>query len=91
MAEEGLKKTKNDLIHGIYFNQCFGGGTEYSHGEDNLFLTDCLRKGLKIYAYPEYIAKLTEERKSTWLIIQQRSSLYQVARLCVSSSRTGRM
>lgn len=52
--------------YGIYFNQCFGGGTEYSHGEDNLFLTDCLRKGLKIYAYPEYIAKLTEERKSTW-------------------------
>lgn len=51
---------------GIYFNQCFGGGTEYSHGEDNLFLTDCLRNGLKIYAYPAYIARLTEERKSTW-------------------------
>lgn len=52
--------------NGIYFNQCFGGGTEHYHGEDNIFLTDCLKKGLKIYAVPEYIAKLTEERKSTW-------------------------
>lgn len=50
----------------IYFNQCFGGGTEHSHGEDNLFLTACLDKGLKIYAVPEYIAELTEERESTW-------------------------
>lgn len=51
---------------GIYFNQCFGGGTEYSHGEDNLFLTGCLRNGLKVYAYPAYIARLTEKRESTW-------------------------
>jgi hypothetical protein len=29
-------------------------------------LTDCLRKGLKIYAVPEFIATLTEERASTW-------------------------
>ncbi|MCQ2096548.1 MAG: glycosyltransferase [Fibrobacter sp.] len=51
---------------GIYFNQCFGGGTEHSHGEDNIFLTDCLKKGLTMYAVPEYIAELTEERPSTW-------------------------
>ena len=51
---------------GIYFNQCFGGGTEHSHGEDNLFLTSCLRAGLKIYAVPKFIAELTEERASTW-------------------------
>lgn len=52
--------------NGIYFNQCFGGGTEHSHGEDNLFLAACLEKGLKIYAYPAYIAELTEERVSSW-------------------------
>ena len=52
--------------HGIYFNQCFGGGTEYSHGEDNLFLNACLKNGLKIIAVPEYIATLTEERVSSW-------------------------
>lgn len=52
--------------YGIYFNQCFGGGTEHCHGEDNLFLAACLQKGLKIYAVPAYIAKLTEERPSSW-------------------------
>lgn len=52
--------------NGIYFNQCFGGGTEHCHGEDNIFLTDCLKAGLKIYAVPIFIAELTEERVSTW-------------------------
>lgn len=52
--------------NGIYFNQCFGGGTEHCHGEDNLFLNDCLNKGLKVIAVPEYIATLTEERTSSW-------------------------
>ena len=50
----------------IYFNQCFGGGTEHGHGEDNLFLTSCLKNGLKIYAVPLELAELTEERESTW-------------------------
>lgn len=59
-------KLKKIRENGIFFNQCFGGGTEHCHGEDNLFLTECLRKKLKIYAVPEYIAKLTDERESTW-------------------------
>lgn len=59
-------KLKSVRENGIYFNQCFGGGTEYCHGEDNLFLTACLNKGLKIYAVPAYIATLTEERPSSW-------------------------
>lgn len=52
--------------NGIYFNQCFGGGTEHCHGEDNLFLKACLDNGLHIYAHPAFIARLTEERLSTW-------------------------
>ena len=52
--------------NGIYFNQCFGGGTQHCAGEDNLFLNACINKGLRIYAYPAYIAELTEERLSTW-------------------------
>ena len=32
----------------------------------NLFLTACLKNGLKIYAVPTELAELTEERKSTW-------------------------
>lgn len=51
---------------GICFNQCFGGGTEHCHGEDNLFLTACLDKKLRIYAVPITLATLTEEREATW-------------------------
>lgn len=58
-----LNKVKEQ---GIYFNQCFGGGTEHCHGEDNLFLTDCLKKGLKIIALPIEVAELTDIRESTW-------------------------
>lgn len=50
----------------IYFNQCFGGGTEHAAGEDNLFLTACLDKGLRIVAVPVTIATLLEDRESTW-------------------------
>lgn len=59
-------KLKSVRDNGIYFNQCFGGGTEHCHGEDNIFLTDCLNAGLKIYALPITIARLTNERESTW-------------------------
>ena len=51
---------------GIYFNQCFGGGTPHSHGEDNLFLNACLNKGLKIYSAPCVIAELCDDRPSSW-------------------------
>lgn len=70
--------------NGIYFNQCFGGGTEHCAGEDNLFLASCLSKGLKIYAYPAYIAELTEERDSTWNMgdinkyLRDKGALFQV-------------
>ena len=52
--------------NGIYFKQCFGGGTEYSHGEDNIFINSCLKKGLKVIAVPDFLAELTEERESSW-------------------------
>lgn len=61
-------KLQSIRMQGIYFNQCFGGGAPYSHGEDNLFLTDCLRKNLIIYGIPKYIASLNEERQSTWRV-----------------------
>lgn len=52
--------------HAITFNQCFGTGTPRGFGEDNLFLTACLNNKLRIYAIPQSIASLTEERDSTW-------------------------
>lgn len=54
--------------NGIYFNQCFGGGTEHCHGEDNLFLNACLKNKLVIKAVNVTIASLTEERDSSWEI-----------------------
>jgi len=52
-------------LNGLAFHLCFGGGAAFSSGEDTVFLVDCLRKGLKIYAYPVVIASLTG-RESTW-------------------------
>lgn len=51
---------------GIIFSEIFGGGTRYSHGEDSLFLKDCLDNGLRLVAVPTVIAHLNNERNSTW-------------------------
>ena len=50
---------------GVRFSLLFGGGAPYSNGEDSLFFTDCLRKGLKIRALPVTIGR-EEPRESTW-------------------------
>lgn len=52
--------------HGIFFNQCFGGGTEHCNGEDSLFLSACHKAGLKIYTSPEFICELNDKRPSSW-------------------------
>lgn len=49
----------------ITFHTSFGGGTKYSCGEDTLFIVDMLKHGLKIYAYPAYIASV-DQTASTW-------------------------
>ena len=54
------------LYHGISFNTKFGGGSEHSCGEDTLFIRDCLKAKMKIYAVPYSIAYLEEERESSW-------------------------
>lgn len=59
-------KLKSIRKEGIFFNQCFGGGTPHCHGEDNLFLTDCLNKKLKIIAVPLLLAELLDDRPSSW-------------------------
>ena len=59
-------RLKSIRINGIAFNLCFGGGTQFCHGEDNLFIINCLKNGLKMYSIPETIATLTEERESSW-------------------------
>lgn len=57
---------KRSSIEGLRFDERFGAGSgRYLMGEENIFLYDCLKKGLKIYYEPVMIAKLREE-ESTW-------------------------
>lgn len=49
----------------IFFSLLFGGGAKYSSGEDSLFLTECIRKGLRIYANPSIIGYVSQE-SSSW-------------------------
>jgi len=48
-----------------HYSLLFGGGAKYSNGEDSLFLRDCLRAGLRIYAHTVCIGR-ERERESTW-------------------------
>ena len=59
-------RRKKIIKNAITFNLLFGGGAEYSAGEDNMFIKDCIRKKLRIIAVPDYILSLRNERDSTW-------------------------
>lgn len=49
----------------VFFHLDFGGGTTFSHGEDSIFLQDCLKRGLKVYATKAIIGKI-DHGVSTW-------------------------
>lgn len=49
----------------VHYSLLFGGGAKYSNGEDSLFLRDCLRAGLTVYAHTACIGE-EKERPSTW-------------------------
>lgn len=49
----------------VTFSLLFGGGAKYSNGEDSLFLLECLKKRMKVYALPIEIGKEVP-RPSTW-------------------------
>lgn len=50
----------------IKFNENFGAGSgKYSMGEENIFLYECLKKGLKILFIPVSLGTVTHE-ESTW-------------------------
>lgn len=49
----------------ITFNLLFGGGAPYSCGEDSLFIMECIKKGLRVYALPITLGA-EEPRPSTW-------------------------
>ncbi len=59
-------KRKSIIEKEIKFKENFGAGAKYEFGEENIFLAECLRKGLKIYYIPKKIATLYKDEKSTW-------------------------
>lgn len=57
---------RNKIVqNNIFFSLLFGGGANYGSGEDSLFITECLKKGLKIYSNTAVIAEINEGN-STW-------------------------
>lgn len=58
-------RTEKIHKHNITYSLLFGGGAKYSNGEDSLFIRECIKKGLRIYASPVEIGK-EEGRPSTW-------------------------
>jgi len=58
-------RTKEVHKRNITFSLLFGGGAKYSNGEDSLFISECIRKGMKVYKVPVLIGREIE-RPSTW-------------------------
>jgi glycosyltransferase involved in cell wall biosynthesis len=58
-------RTESVKQKNISFSLLFGGGSRYSHGEDSIFISDCIKSGLKVYASPINIGSVSH-KKSTW-------------------------
>ena len=80
-------KRKSISKNNILFHQEFGGGTLHCHGEDTIFLRDCLKAGLKVIAIPEYIAELNDTRKSSWFSGYNRKYFFDQGCLYYSLSK----
>ena len=60
-------KINSIIKNNIKFDENFGAGAKnYTAGEENIFLVDCLRKGLKIIYIPIFIARLDDTKESNW-------------------------
>lgn len=58
---------KKDSIvnNGIKFNELMGSGSEFYLGEENIFMYDCLKKGLRILYLPINVASV-DVSESSW-------------------------
>lgn len=57
-----INKIKNSNLK---FNELFGLGSIFPSAEENLFIIDALKNGLKVYFYPEFIVVHPEEETSS--------------------------
>ena len=68
-------RTEKMHNNNLTFSLLFGGGAKYSNGEDSLFLRDCLKAGLKMYATDVLIGK-EEAGESTWFFGYNKKFFY---------------
>lgn len=69
-------RRKAILEAGLTFDVHLGAGTENGAGEENKFLWDAFRAGLKVYYYPAYIARLAQG-DSSWFSGYDREYFYK--------------
>lgn len=50
----------------VFYSLLFGGGAKYQSGEDNLFIIQCLKKGIKGLASDDVIIGTVQQEESTW-------------------------
>ncbi|MBM6619100.1 glycosyltransferase family A protein [Bacillus suaedaesalsae] len=81
-------KTERLKKKNIYFSLLFGGGARYSAGEDSLFISDCLKKGLKIYTNPNVIGYVSQEN-SSWFEGYTEKYFFDKGAFFASFSRRG--
>lgn len=66
----------------ILFAPNFGPGAKYTSGEDSLFLYDCLKKKIRCYSSPLYIAKIDDsEGSSSWFNGFTKEYFYNIGQL----------
>ena len=55
------------IQNNIVFNQYFGGGCDFSSGEDSLFIKACFDTGLKVYSH-DYVLGSCCKDTSSWFV-----------------------
>lgn len=58
-------KRESIIKNNLKFNEEFGAGTRFNRGEENIFLYEAIRKGLKVIWVNEKIGEILQE-ESTW-------------------------
>ncbi|MBQ6568811.1 MAG: glycosyltransferase family 2 protein, partial [Clostridia bacterium] len=72
----------------IRFNENFGTGSgKYASGEENIFLYNCLKKGLKILYLPICVASVTGQQ-SSWFSAWDKKLFYDKGALFYEMSHT---
>lgn len=77
-------RRKAILRERIMFSLLFGGGAEFSSGEDSIFLKQCLDAGLKLYSDTFFLGDV-EDSGSTWFkgindkFFRDRGMVYRLA------------